>query len=54
MISHPICNKCGGKGCSECHNGWECTGEDCNKCNMGWELGGVPPMKPSTKAPQGA
>jgi len=51
MTSHPVCNKCGGKGCSECHNGWECTGSDCNKCAMGWGKGTEPPLKPSTKAP---
>ena len=51
MNSHPVCNECGGKGCSDCHNGWECTGEECNKCDMGWELGGVPPSKVNTNAP---
>ena len=51
MNSHPVCNKCGGKGCELCHNGWECTGAECNKCEMGWELGGVPPSKVSTNVP---
>ena len=37
--SHPVCNLCGGKGCEECHSGWECTGQGCNKCAMGWQLG---------------
>ena len=39
---HAVCNECGGKGCDECHSGWQCTMEDigkCNKCDMGWELG---------------
>ena len=37
--SHAVCEECGGKGCDECHAGWECTGEGCNKCAMGWPLG---------------
>ena len=39
---HSTCNLCGGKGCEECHSGWECTMEEtgeCNKCAMGWKLG---------------
>ena len=39
---HAVCNECGGKGCDECHDGWQCTMEDigkCNKCHMGWPLG---------------
>ena len=39
---HAVCNECGGKGCDECHGGWQCTMEDigiCNKCDMGWSLG---------------
>ena len=51
MQSHPVCNKCGGKGCGVCHNGWACIndpsyelahlheGEKCNKCEMGWVIG---------------
>ena len=51
MESHPVCNKCGGKGCDVCHNGWACIdnpsyelahlheGEKCNKCAMGWSVG---------------
>ena len=50
MQSHPVCNKCGGKGCGVCHNGWACIndpsyelahlheGEKCNKCEMGWVI----------------
>lgn len=45
MINHPVCNKCCGKGCSKCHNGWECIGHNCNKCKMGWAIGGMPPNK---------
>ena len=29
---HPVCNKCGGKGCKKCHRGWECLGPGCKKC----------------------
>ena len=39
---HAVCHECGGKGCEECHGGWQCTMEDigiCNKCDMGWPLG---------------
>ena len=39
---HAVCNYCGGKGCDECHDGWQCTMDTigkCNKCEMGWKLG---------------
>ena len=62
--SHPVCNECGGKGCSQCHNGWACIDdpnypykhlhdkdEKCNQCLMGWPLGkSVEEMQASIQA----
>jgi len=37
--SYAVCNSCGGKGCTECHGGWECIGEGCPMCKRGLEKG---------------